>query len=63
MEFALTCGSLGDLLALANLTYQLARAIGGVGKTAVDGESAREYQDLQRDLSAFGQILLQVCGK
>ncbi|KAL1841536.1 hypothetical protein VTJ49DRAFT_6965 [Mycothermus thermophilus] len=58
MEAALTFGSLGDILALGQLIIQLVEAIGVGSRDA--GGSAREYKDLQRELSEFGRVLLQV---
>ncbi|KAL2265059.1 hypothetical protein VTJ83DRAFT_7569 [Remersonia thermophila] len=58
MEVALTFGSLGDILALGQLIIQLVEAIGVGSRNA--GGSAQEYKDLQRELSEFGRVLLQV---
>ena len=53
MEVALTFGSLGDIVTLCQLAIQLGRAVAA-------GQSAREYQDLRRDLDLLVQILLQL---
>ncbi|KAH7146239.1 hypothetical protein EDB81DRAFT_486124 [Dactylonectria macrodidyma] len=58
MEFALTFGSLGDIIAVCQVAVQLGRAI-SLGSGAV-GDSAKEYQDLRDDLDSFVRILMQV---
>jgi hypothetical protein len=58
MEVALTFGSVGDIIAVCQLCVLLGRAI-GLGCKAVSG-SAKEYQDLRKDLELFVQILVQV---
>jgi hypothetical protein len=58
MEVALTFGSLGDIIAVCQMSIQLGRAL-GVGCGGAGG-SAKEYQELRGDLDAFVQILMQV---
>lgn len=58
MEVALTFGSLGDIIQLVQLAIQLGRAI-GVGKAAVTGTSAKEYQELRHDLDILVSVLMQ----
>jgi hypothetical protein len=57
-EVGLTFGSLGDIIAICQLSVQLGRALGLGCKAA--GGSAKDYQDLRQDLDLFVQILLQV---
>lgn len=59
MEVALTFGSLGDIIALVQLAINLGRAI-GVGTTALNGTSAKEYQELRHDLDVLVNVLMQV---
>jgi hypothetical protein len=58
MEVALTFGSLGDIIAILQLSVQLGRPLGLGCQTA--GSSAKQYQALRNDLDLFGQILLKV---
>lgn len=58
MEVGLTFGSLGDIIAICQLSVQLSRAL-GLGCRAAGG-SAKDYEDLRQDLALFVQILLQV---
>jgi hypothetical protein len=57
MEVALTFGSLGDIIAICQLALQLKRAL---GNSVTIGESAKEYQELRKDLTHFVNILMQV---
>ncbi|KAM3461342.1 hypothetical protein NHJ6243_005126 [Beauveria neobassiana] len=59
MEVALTFGSLGDIIELVQLSIKLGRAI-GVGTAAVNGNSAKEYQELRHDLDVLVSVLMQV---
>ncbi|KAK8062324.1 hypothetical protein PG997_014421 [Apiospora hydei] len=54
MEVALTFGSVGDIIAICQIAIQLSRAL-GVGCAEASG-SAKEYQDLRKDLDAFTHI-------
>ncbi|KAK9413534.1 hypothetical protein SUNI508_11856 [Seiridium unicorne] len=58
MEFAATFGSLGDIIAVCQLTIQLSRAL-GIG-TAQASASAKEYQELRKELDIFTAILVNV---
>ncbi|KAI3329350.1 hypothetical protein HD806DRAFT_530742 [Xylariaceae sp. AK1471] len=58
MSFAFTFGSLGDIIALAQIAIQLGRALGVVGSKAAS--SARQYQDLRKELDIFIRVLGQV---
>lgn len=58
MDFALSFGSLGDIIQLCQLAIQLGRAV-GVGTAAVNGSSAKEYQQLRHDLDLFVGVLMQ----
>ncbi|PQK09626.1 hypothetical protein BB8028_0001g16950 [Beauveria bassiana] len=58
MEVALTFGSLGDIIELVQLSIKLGRAI-GVGTAAVNGNSAKEYQELRHDLDVLVSVLMQ----
>ncbi|KAK9794209.1 hypothetical protein SCARD494_05786 [Seiridium cardinale] len=58
MEFAATFGSLGDIIAVCQLTIQLSRAL-GIG-TAQASASAKEYQELHKELDIFTAILVNV---
>ncbi len=55
MDFSLTFGSLGDIIAVCQLTIQLGRAL-GVGAAS----SATSYQALRKDLDTFVQVLMHV---
>ncbi|KAK6084621.1 hypothetical protein SCUP515_01117 [Seiridium cupressi] len=59
MEFAATFGSLGDIIAVCQLTIQLSRAL-GIG-TAQASASAKEYQELRKELDIFTAILVNEC--
>jgi hypothetical protein len=54
MSAAFTFGSLGDIIAVTQLVYQLAKALDH------SRGSAREYQELRKDVDLFGQILVEV---
>ncbi|RYP69338.1 hypothetical protein DL771_006148 [Monosporascus sp. 5C6A] len=56
MEVALTFGSLGDIIAVCQIAIQLGKAL-GVGYAGVSG-SAKEYQDLRKNLDTFVQVLM-----
>lgn len=58
MEVALTFGSLGDIIELVQLAIKLGRAI-GVGTAALNGTSAKEYQELRHDLDVLVDVLMQ----
>ncbi|KAK7753731.1 hypothetical protein SLS62_004355 [Diatrype stigma] len=58
MEVALAFGSLGDIIAVCQLAYQLGHAL-GVGIRGA-GSSVDEHQDLRKDLEEFVRILMQV---
>ncbi|KAH6656979.1 hypothetical protein BKA67DRAFT_176692 [Truncatella angustata] len=58
MEFAATFGSLGDIIAICQITIQLSRAL-GIG-TAGASSSAWEYQELRKEIDIFINILLNV---
>jgi len=51
---AITFGSVGDVIAVGQLAWSLSQAL-----TDSRG-SAKEYQDLVKELQAFDQALLQV---
>jgi len=57
MEFALTFGGLGDIIAVCQLAIRLGRAL-GVGCSAAG--SAKEYRDVREDLDTFVRILMEV---
>ncbi|ROV98050.1 hypothetical protein VMCG_07055 [Cytospora schulzeri] len=54
MEFALTFGSIGDIIALCHVVYRFGQAMKDA--TAI----CTEYQDLRTDLEGFVRILMQV---
>lgn len=58
MEFALTFGSVGDIIQLCLIAKQFYEAV-GVGHDAV-GQSATQYQELRQELDLLRQILFQV---
>ncbi|KAK8030024.1 hypothetical protein PG993_011315 [Apiospora rasikravindrae] len=61
MEVALTFGSVGDIVAICQIAIHLSRAL-GVGCAEASG-SAKEYQDLRKDLDSFTHILVQIVAK
>ena len=54
MSAAITFGSLGDILAVCQIAWSLGKALSG------SRGSAKEYQDLKKDLDCFAQVLMQV---
>ncbi|KAB5576011.1 hypothetical protein GE09DRAFT_1265508 [Coniochaeta sp. 2T2.1] len=54
MSAAFSFGSLGDIITISKLVYQLARALDD------SRGSVKAYRDLRQDLNIFGQILVQV---
>ena len=54
MLVALTFASLGDIIAVCQIAVQLGRALGDASG------SAREYQELRKDLDTFVQVLMHV---
>lgn len=54
MSVAFGFGSLGDIIAICQIAWQL-------GKALDDGRgSAKEYQELRKDLRVFTEVLMQV---
>jgi hypothetical protein len=54
MPAAITCGSVGDIIALGQLALRLSRALKD------SAGSAKQYQGLRKDLDSFSQVLVQV---
>ncbi|OIW29471.1 hypothetical protein CONLIGDRAFT_328831 [Coniochaeta ligniaria NRRL 30616] len=54
MSATFTFGSLGDIITISQLVYQLARALDD------SRGSSKSYQELRKDLDVFGQILVQL---
>ena len=54
MSVGITFGSVGDIIALGQIAWSLAKALSD------SRGSAREYQDLAKELRTFDQALLQV---
>jgi hypothetical protein len=52
---SITFGSVGDIIAVGQIAWSLAQAL-----TDSKG-SAKEYQDLVKELRAFERAVLQVC--
>lgn len=54
---SITFGSIGDIIAVAQIAWSLAKAL-----TDSRG-SAKDYQGLIKELQTFDQALLQVCAQ
>lgn len=52
---SITFGSVGDIIAVAQIAGSIAKALSDARG------SAKEYQDLIKELRSFDQALLQVC--
>lgn len=53
---SITSGNIGDIIAMGNVAWELARTLTGRG-------SAKEYQGLVKELEAFDKALLEVSCK